>query len=67
MSGEGRVITTAGPHIDPATGAVVEVRAATTIQDSQSFTLELQYAAPGGAEPRRVRLTHTRRDSASPR
>jgi hypothetical protein len=59
ISGDGKVITCFGSHIDAATGKEVKVRTLTSIADQDTFTLELLYDE--GEKTKAVTLIHKRR------
>lgn len=57
---ESGTITTAGRHVDAATGQSVTVRSVTTFVDQDAFTVQLFYGDAEGNDAKTIVLTHTR-------
>jgi len=57
---ESGTITTAGRHVDAATGQSVTVRSVTTFIDQDAFTVQLFYADAEGRDAQTIMLSHTR-------
>ena len=57
---ESGTITTAGRHVDAATGQLVTVRSVTTFVGQDAFTVQLFYADAEGNDAKTIMLTHTR-------
>lgn len=61
LSADGRTFTASGRHVDAVSGEIVPVRTVTTIEDDDTFRVEMFYASASGADTRTITLRHRRR------